>query len=361
MTKEKKTILPRNAVKFTSNQQGNPSGYYIYLHRKATDMSIFYVGKGKNDRWRCTARTNKHWQNVALKHGVFVEILMYDLQEWYAYEKEVELIAYYGRKDLKEGELVNHDNGGYGGPESETEVYSFANFDTGATFEGTKNQFKDKIGFHPYRLVKVPNHRRNGWYVVGNVSKEKIEKYTSEFSRCSDDLYNFVNFKTGQELTTTLSKFKKETNVNPTHIISGRKNSNHGWTTKEIIEKVGMYKVQNPFHDRYSNDPIYELYNFKLDIVFTGTRCEFSKQYDVQIATLFRKTKGSNYAKGWCLLKDKEYLLMTHPLLVTYSFIHKNGEVFTGTRGNFRDKYNIEPESLFQTRRAKTCIGWSLL
>ena len=73
MAKEKK-VLDRHEVQFTKNFEGTPSGYYLYVHRKATDGSIFYVGKGKGDRWRSTNRTNKHWQNTATKYGAIVDI-----------------------------------------------------------------------------------------------------------------------------------------------------------------------------------------------------------------------------------------------------------------------------------------------
>jgi len=360
MTKEKK-VLDRHEVKFTKNFEGAPSGYYLYVHRKATDGTIFYVGKGLRDRWKSTGRTNKHWQNTAIKHGVIVDILMQDLQEWYAYEKEIELIAYYGRFDLGEGALVNHDNGGEGGGRPcETDIYTFANFKTGESFKGTKNQFKESIGFHPYNLVKIRDHQSIGWYLVGNVSDEKLEKYSNEFSRCSDKLYNFVNFKTGQELLTTLAKFKKETNVDPSHIVSGRKNSNHGWTTKGIIEKVGLYKIQNPFHDRCETAPTYDFYSFDLKIIHTGTRQSLVKKYNVDIASLFSKAKQLKVSHGWCLLENKE-IVEKLDVVKEFTFKHKDGRTFTGTRRNFRLEFGIDLESLFYTRKNKTCLGWSIV
>ena len=356
-----KKVLDRCEVEFTRNFEGIPSGYYLYVHRKATDGSIFYVGKGLRDRWKSTNRTNKHWQNTATKHGVIVDILIQDLQEWYAYEKEIELIAYYGREDLGEGQLVNHDNGGEGGGKPcETEVYTFANFSTGESFKGTKNQFKEAIGFHPYSLVKIKDHQRIGWYLVGNVSQDKLEKYSSGFSRCSDEVYSFVNFKTGQELTTTISKFKKETNVNPAHIISGRKNSNHGWTTKEMIEKVGLYKIQNPFYDKYDDAPIYEFYNFDLKLVHKGTRQSLAKKYNVDIAFLFSKTNDPRISHNWCLLEHKE-AVKDFDAVKEHTFKHKDGRTFTGTRRKFKAELGVDPESLFYTKKCKTCQGWYLV
>lgn len=52
-----------------------PEGYYVYLHRRATDGSVFYVGKGKGRRgWDLKREYNKHWIRAAIKHGITVEI-----------------------------------------------------------------------------------------------------------------------------------------------------------------------------------------------------------------------------------------------------------------------------------------------
>lgn len=353
-------VLKRNEVKFTNAFEGEPSGIYLYIHKRATDGSIFYVGKGIRDRYKSTNRTNNYWQNTALKHGVIVEILEQDLQEWYAFEREIELIAYYGRSDIKKGCLVNLDDGGSGGKKYHIETYDFLNYKTNELFTGTKYQFKLKFGFHPYHIINTENSHLNGWYLNGNLTDEILYKLMKGTTRFSSKIYDFVNFQTGMELSTTLSEFRKLTNVNPAHIVKGRKNSNHGWTTKETIERVGFNKIQNPFHDRYDNLPVYTFYNFENETVFIGTRVELTRKYSVDLGLLFKENGKVKYSKGWCLLENKDYLLQNYFLLTKYTFKHRNGEIFTGTRKEFRDKFKIEPESLFQTRKAKTCKGWSL-
>ena len=69
--------------------------YYVYIHRKATDKSIFYVGKGSKRRAWGRNRSD-HWHRVVNKHGLIVEIYRTGLQEWYAYELEAELILLHG-------------------------------------------------------------------------------------------------------------------------------------------------------------------------------------------------------------------------------------------------------------------------
>lgn len=90
------------------------SDFYVYIHRKATTGEVFYVGKGKTRRAYDRFGRSNWWQRTVAKHGLVVEIAMSGLQEWYAFELETELIAYYGRADLKQGQLVNTTDGGEG-------------------------------------------------------------------------------------------------------------------------------------------------------------------------------------------------------------------------------------------------------
>ena len=86
----------------------------VYLHRKATDGTIFYVGMGEQDRAYNTHSRNKWWTNVYKKHDRVVDIVAKDLSIDDAYELEVFLISEIGRKDLGLGNLVNLDDGGKG-------------------------------------------------------------------------------------------------------------------------------------------------------------------------------------------------------------------------------------------------------
>lgn len=89
-----------------------PDGHYVYIHRKSSDGSPFYVGKGSGKRaWFSKAGRSRYWNNVASKHGVTVEIYKDNLSERDALELEVILI-----KELRDkGEsLVNLTDGGDG-------------------------------------------------------------------------------------------------------------------------------------------------------------------------------------------------------------------------------------------------------
>lgn len=85
------------------------SEFYVYVHRRATDGHIFYVGKGKNDRAWNSSNRSKYWKNIASKHGHQVEIVIHSMLEEDAFQLERDLIAFYGRKNL-----ANLSDGGDG-------------------------------------------------------------------------------------------------------------------------------------------------------------------------------------------------------------------------------------------------------
>jgi hypothetical protein len=74
--------------------------FYVYLHRKKTDNSVFYVGKGHGKRAFSHASRNQHWVNTVKKHGFAVEFVQTGMQEWWAFELERNLISLIGRNAL---------------------------------------------------------------------------------------------------------------------------------------------------------------------------------------------------------------------------------------------------------------------
>jgi hypothetical protein len=91
---------------------------YVYRHIRLDKNEVFYVGIGSDTdenyiRAYSKHQRNRHWNYVS-KNGYNVEILFDNLSWEDACEKEKEFIKLYGRKDLKEGTLVNKTNGGEG-------------------------------------------------------------------------------------------------------------------------------------------------------------------------------------------------------------------------------------------------------
>jgi hypothetical protein len=85
--------------------------FYTYIHRRASDGKVFYVGKGKDDRAESHKNRNNHWLKTVKKHGIRVEIVARWFDEKDAFEYEKELIAQHREFGLK---LCNYTDGGDG-------------------------------------------------------------------------------------------------------------------------------------------------------------------------------------------------------------------------------------------------------
>jgi NUMOD3 motif len=85
--------------------------FYVYVHMKKTDDSVFYVGKGCNNRYLKTQGRNQYWDRVVAKYGFVAEIVQSNLTFEEANEAEIRLI-----KELREQgcQLCNLTDGGEG-------------------------------------------------------------------------------------------------------------------------------------------------------------------------------------------------------------------------------------------------------
>jgi hypothetical protein len=87
--------------------------FVVYLHRKKSDNSIFYVGAGSSQRPFKKSRP-LNWKRIVEEHGVIVEIVKDNLTKEESFELEKKLISEYGRIDLGTGCLINCSEGGPG-------------------------------------------------------------------------------------------------------------------------------------------------------------------------------------------------------------------------------------------------------
>lgn len=102
--------------------------FYVYLYWRLDTNEVFYVGKGKGDRWRRLGkdRRNNHFKNIVSKYPIAVEIVKDNLTEQEALDIECwlinELVLEYGfsidipnnRSSEKGYHLVNCTWGGDG-------------------------------------------------------------------------------------------------------------------------------------------------------------------------------------------------------------------------------------------------------
>ena len=85
--------------------------FYIYKHKRISDGSTFYIGKGTGDRLNSNKGRNTHWNRIVKKDGGFdSEIIKDGLSEEDAFELEIKLISEIGLDNL-----CNMTEGGSGG------------------------------------------------------------------------------------------------------------------------------------------------------------------------------------------------------------------------------------------------------
>jgi len=87
------------------------SNFYIYVHTKTTDNSIFYVGRGTGRRCTSVKNRNAYWSHIVAKHGFFAEIIEQNLSSDEANEKEKFWIKNFRESGSK---LCNLTDGGGG-------------------------------------------------------------------------------------------------------------------------------------------------------------------------------------------------------------------------------------------------------
>lgn len=79
--------------------------HYVYVHKRASDGRVFYVGKGKKRRAWSSSGRSRHWRFVAEKHGFEVEIVKAGLPEGCALTLEQIAIAKIGFANLANATL----------------------------------------------------------------------------------------------------------------------------------------------------------------------------------------------------------------------------------------------------------------
>ncbi len=206
----------------------NPNGYYVYVHRRATDKSIFYVGKGKRNRFRSAYKRSRWWLNVARKHGVICEIVKSFRNEKCAFSYEKILISIIGKENL-----VNVCDGGEGAsglvmPQSTKDKIGNANKGRVRTSEaiekhrismsGFKQSEETKMKLREIALSTIPNRPDNYGDLV-SIGKRQKEAYV-------------FKHKDGRVFVGTKFDFRAEHGLSSTRvhdIVSVKRNTAKGW------------------------------------------------------------------------------------------------------------------------------------
>lgn len=158
----------------------------LYFHYNPIKQEVFYVGIGSKDRAFSKQSRNRHWKYTVAKYGYEVQIIKENLSRDQACVLERFWIKTFGRKDLKQGSLVNYTEGGDGIFEGHTHnEIAKANI-----AKGNKGKNKGRIHTKEARS-RMGGNRGDAWnkgmkmYWINNTI---IEKQITE-----DQFINYIN------------------------------------------------------------------------------------------------------------------------------------------------------------------------
>lgn len=358
------------------------TNYYVYLHRNKTTGKVFYVGKGKCRRaWECANRS-AFWSKTVRKYGHTIEIVLDNLQEWYAFELESELILKYGRRDNNTGCLVNLTDGGEGesgkvytyeqrkrmsdarrgelSHNFDRTIYKYYNVFSGERLECLSSEFTKLTGCQ-HKRTRVYHYK--GWTDPDLCTEHFLDEVISKNEgihplRFSTVLHNFVEIDTLMLKPMTVSQFYILTGKNPSNLLNKNLKDIRtlaGYTTKELVEKYTIEKIRA----KSKSVVVYNFSNVLTNLTCKGTAEYISGRIGISVGNIYRLVKSNGTTvDGWRLTSVKDI----PPSLVTSEFVHKDGRYFKGTRAAFKTKYNLDPAQLFRSNNKSGAYrGWSLL
>lgn len=350
--------------------------YYVYLHRKKSDNSIFYVGKGSGVRAWDLIKRNSLWQKVANKYGVVVEIYKKGLQEWYAYEIEKDLILQYGKIANKTGVLANITDGGDGAGsgcpcwKKDLAVRDYYNPKTNEFFSGTRDEFKEKFGFNITPLFAKKNRQHKGW-VKANASEEDIEKViygiSGKFNPNKDDtIYKLINFKTNDIFIGTRVEFKEKFGYKLDSLYSNKAKSKFlkGWYINGSVSTIEIDRARSNYSGEHGNNTDKNIYKLKhlngVDIL-QGTRLYLQGIVGKSIYHLFSAGWSTLTHNKWYLVDKEEQVSKLYDIKI-YHLINKDGREFLGTIYLFRELYGKEGTYIADLVNGKSpsVKGWKI-
>ncbi len=169
----------------------------VYLHRNKITDEVFYVGMGSKIRPYDKNKRNLFWNNYVNKYGFYVEIVKSNLSSKEASKEEVRLISLFGRRDLKEGSLVNLSNGGEGAIsyKKTTDSKPCICLSSGKVYNSIREYCEDNnyayttiLNFVKYNLNKAPNS-----YNVRLLRKDNSIIWEKEKDKIIDNSFSIDN------------------------------------------------------------------------------------------------------------------------------------------------------------------------
>lgn len=196
----------------------------VYLHRNKITDEVFYVGMGSKTRPYDKNKRNLFWNNYVNKYGFYVEIVKTNLSSNEASEEEIRLISLFGRRDLKEGSLVNLSNGGEGAInyKKTTDSKPCICLSSGKVYNSIKEYCEDNnyayttiLNFVKYNINKAPNSynvrllRKDNSIIWEKENDEVIDNSFSIDNSFDKECYNYC-YNSDKEFENKLNIIKNK-------------------------------------------------------------------------------------------------------------------------------------------------------
>lgn len=246
--------------------------FYVYLHRRATDNKVFYVGKGKNKRAYDKTNRSSYWKSVVNKHDYSIEIVFDKLTEDEALQCEIDTILemkYFGYP------LVNHTNGGEGTSGMKQSAETIAK-------RVEKNTGKKRTDESKKRISDSLLGRK-----LSQEHCESIRKCQTGKKKSPEDVAKRAKSNTGKTRTANQKKYMSDVAK-----ITAR---NHDLSSK-------MAGSNNPQADH----TLHTFVHIESGEKFTGTRIDLCNKFNLNpssLRNLFCNKR--KIALGWALLKEE--------------------------------------------------------
>ena len=292
----------------------------VYLHRKKSEGTIFYVGMGDQNRAYNTHSRNRWWTNVYKKHDRVVDIVAKNLSIDDAYELEVFLISEIGRKDLGLGNLVNLDDGGKGA----TGHIPTQN----ARNKLSKRTSKKVINTETLEVLKSGTELTKKYGIFRGVLQK---------DHPNSDWMQLESYKNGKHLTEKwINRYKiknsyvKIINTNTLDIF---------YSIEEATKSIGKGSYKN-------NQSQYNRLSQKLKgSIKNNSNFMYYDDYE----------KGLHLTKEWIRRKERKISKREIPLKEIEIYDFKKQVWFKTTRSDFYDKYSIKPSTYTALLHGRFC------
>jgi hypothetical protein len=147
----------------------------VYLHRKLTDNSVFYIGIGSSDRPYVFRGRNNLWNKIYNKYGCFVDVVKTNLTREEAIELEILLISHFGKIKDNSGILCNMTDGGDGIRKGYKHTNSFRNKRRKIMLGNTLTKGA-KLSKEHRKKISIGQKGRKAWNKGIKYTEERKEK-----------------------------------------------------------------------------------------------------------------------------------------------------------------------------------------